>query len=148
MRYGIAFRLKMLDNRIRRAMDARTRIHESGLTPQQTLVIRYLSEHSDRDVFQRDFETEFRITRATISNTLSLMEKRGLIRRESVAQDARLKKLTLTEQGRAVHTRAVAAINEINDCLEGALTPEEKEALLRSLDKMENALNQRTEDGV
>lgn len=30
MRYGIAFRLKMLDNRIRRAMDARTRIHESG----------------------------------------------------------------------------------------------------------------------
>ena len=123
MRYGIAFRLKMLDNRIRRAMDARTRIHESGLTPQQTLVIRYLSEHDDRDVFQRDFETEFRITRATISNTL-------------------------TEQGRAVHARAVAAINEINDCLEGALTPEEKEALLRSLDKMENALNQRTEDGV
>ena len=91
MRYGIAFRLKMLDNRIRRAMDARTRIHESGLTPQQTLVIRYLSEHDDRDVFQRDFETEFRITRATISNTLSLMEKRGLIRRESVEQERGLK---------------------------------------------------------
>ena len=51
------------------------------------------------------------------------MEKRGLIRRESVEQDARLKKLTLTEQGRAVHARAVAAINEINDCLESALTP-------------------------
>lgn len=148
MHYGIAFRLKMLDNRIRRAMDARMNRCESGLTPQQTLVIRYLSDHTDRDVFQRDFETEFRISRATISNTLSLMEKRGLIRRESVEHDARLKKLTLTEQGCAIHARAVAAINEINDCLEGALTAKEKEALLRSLDKMENALNQRTEDGV
>lgn len=148
MPYGIAFRLKMLDKRIHRAMDVRTRIHESGLTPEQTLVIRYLSDRTDRDVFQRDFETDFHVSRATISNTLSLMEKRGLIRRESVAHDARLKKLTLTEQGRAIHARATAAIAEINDCLENALTTEEKEVLLRSLDKMEHALDQRTEDGV
>ena len=98
MRYGIAFRLKMLDNRIRRAMDARTRIHESGLTPQQTLVIRYLSEHDDRDVFQRDLEERFNVRRSTVSNILSLMEKKGLIKRESVECDARLKKLTLTEK--------------------------------------------------
>lgn len=148
MPYGIAFRLKTLDKRIRHAMDARTRIHERGLTPEQTIVIRYLIDHDGRDVFQRDLETDFHISRASISNTLSLMEKRGLVQRESVAHDARLKKLTLTEQGRAVHTCAVAAITEINDCLEQALTAEEKEAFLRSLDKMEHALNQRTEDGV
>ncbi len=148
MPYGIAFQLKMLDKRIHRAMDARTRIRESGLTPEQTLVIRYLSDHADHDVFQRDLETEFRISRASISSMLSLMEKRGLVRRESVAYDARLKKLTLTEQGCAIHARTVAAIVEINDCLEHALTSEEKETLLRSLDKMERALDQRTEDGV
>lgn len=47
-------------------------------------VIVYLAHNSDRDVFQRDLEERFNVRRSTVSNILSLMEKKGLIKRESV----------------------------------------------------------------
>ena len=47
-------------------------------------------------MYQKDLEAEFNITRSTASKVVNLMEEKGLIRRESVPEDARLKKLTLT----------------------------------------------------
>ena len=74
----------------------RQRIEEA--TGKNGWIIGYLAEHKDEDVFQKDIETTFSIRRSTVSNMLGLMEKKGLIRRQSVRSDARLKKLTLTDK--------------------------------------------------
>ena len=38
------------------------------------------------------------MARSTVTGVVKLMERKGLIRRESVSSDARLKKLVLTEK--------------------------------------------------
>ena len=67
------------------------------LTGMHGYLIRYLYENRGRDVFQRDIEKAFSISRSTVTVTLQLMEKNGLICRESVAQDARLKRIVLAQ---------------------------------------------------
>ncbi len=52
---------------------------------------------SENDVYQKDIEKEFGITRSTASNIISLMEKKNLVIREKVESDARLRKLVLTD---------------------------------------------------
>lgn len=66
-------------------------------------ILGFLYENQDRDIFQKDIESECSIARSTVTCIVKLMEKKGYIRRESVEQDARLKKLVLTENGRKVH---------------------------------------------
>lgn len=144
--FEIAFELKKLDNQVRRAMDAKTGAREKGLTPEQLMVIRYVSESEGAPVFQRDLEARFRVSRATVSNTLTVMEKNGLIRRESVPEDARLKRIILTPEALALHESARAAVAEINSALSGALTSEEQKTLNALFEKLEDALGRQTED--
>lgn len=61
-------------------------------------IIRYLYENREQDIFQKDIEQRFAVGRSTVTNLLQLMEKKGFVRRESVKQDARLKKVILTEK--------------------------------------------------
>ncbi len=65
-------------------------------TKTQTWVINYLYENRGRDVFQRDIQEQFAVRRSTVTGILQLMEKNGWITRQSVGEDARLKKIVLT----------------------------------------------------
>ena len=65
-------------------------------------IISYIAENYNRDVFQRDLEKEFDITRSTASKNVDLLVENGFIEREPVDYDARLKKLVLTEKATEV----------------------------------------------
>ena len=70
-----------------------------NVTPMHDWIMSYLYWHKNEAVYQRDIEREFSITRSTVTNILQLMERKGYIERQSVPQDARLKRLILTEEG-------------------------------------------------
>ena len=61
-------------------------------------IIAYIAENDGRDIFQRDLEKEFDITRSTASKNVDLLVENGYILRKPVDYDARLKKLVLTEK--------------------------------------------------
>ena len=65
-------------------------------------IISYIAENFNRDIFQRDLEQEFYITRSTASKNVDLLVKNGFIERVPVDYDARLKKLVLTEKAHDV----------------------------------------------
>ncbi|MBP1569299.1 MAG: winged helix-turn-helix transcriptional regulator [Oscillospiraceae bacterium] len=65
-------------------------------------IIAYIAENGYRDVFQRDLEKEFDITRSTASKNVDLLVENGFIVRTPVDYDARLKKLVLTEKAKEV----------------------------------------------
>ncbi len=77
------------------------RLSQTGLTPIQSRILGYIfvEETMGNYVFQRDIEELFRIRRSSVTSVLQLLEKKGLLRRESVEEDARMKKLVLTEEG-------------------------------------------------
>ena len=105
-------------------------------------LLRYLHENQERDVFQRDIEKAFSISRSSVTVTLQLMEKNGLIRRESVAQDARLKRIVLTQKARDLHRQIEADILAFESNLARGISEEEQEVFLRVAKKMQENLRE------
>ena len=65
-------------------------------------IIVYLARHDNEEIFPQDIEQRFGVTRSTSCRVLGLMEQKGLIARESVKRDARLKKIVLTDKSRQI----------------------------------------------
>ncbi|MBQ4552253.1 MAG: MarR family transcriptional regulator [Clostridia bacterium] len=99
-------------------------------------IIRFLESNQESDIYQKDVEKEFGITRSTASRVLVLMEEKGLVKRLSVDHDGRLKKLILTEKSLAMG-KAMRQVGEKTDerLLEG-FTEDEKEQLFSFIDRM------------
>lgn len=97
--YDTGRKVKALNNLIRRFFE---NIHHENNDDKVTVtngwILRYLSENTNKDVFQKDLEEKFTITRSTASKVVDLMVKKGFIVRESVDYDARLKKLVMTDK--------------------------------------------------
>lgn len=110
------------------------------VTPVHSWILSYLYHRRDCDVFQRDIEKDFAITRSTVTNILQLMERKGYITRESVPHDARLKRLVLTEKGAVLHEKTMLALHQTDDFVSGLLTEEENAELIRLLDKLRTSL--------
>lgn len=110
------------------------------LTGMHGYLIRYLYENQGRDVFQRDIEKAFSISRSTVTVTLQLMEKNGLICRESVAQDARLKRIVLTQKAVDLHRQIEEDIAGFEEMLAQGIPDEDQETFLRVAQKMRENL--------
>jgi len=96
----VGYHLRRLDNLLMRNTMAQARsMNLDEVTVMHGWILAYIYENQERDIYQKDIETKFGINRSTVTNIVKLMEKKGLIRRESVPRDARLKKLVLTEKG-------------------------------------------------
>lgn len=101
-----------------------------GLTGVQGLVVDYLYKQGrDKELFQRDVEKEFNIRRSTATGVLQLLERDGFITRESVAQDARLKSLKLTDKAIRAQKMIIENINELEEEIALGLTEEEVNTL-------------------
>ena len=111
-----------------------------AVTPMHGWIMEYLYRNSDTPAFQRDIEREFSITRSTVTNILQLMERKGYIERQSVPQDARLKRLVLTEKGACIREKTMQALHQTDEFVESLLTPEENAELLRLLNKLRKGL--------
>ena len=99
-------------------------------------IIGYLAHHSDKELFQKDLEENFSLTRSTISKVLKLMEEKGLIRRESVAYDARLKKIVLTEKAWEIDSIVSRGRKKLENKMIQGFTEEEINTLLSMLDRI------------
>ena len=81
-------------------------------------------------------EEEFSINRSTTSEMLKLMTKRGMIQRLPVAKDARLKKIVLTDESRAINQHIDRTLREMHARLTEGLTETEIESFIVVLDKL------------
>jgi len=133
----------MLSHTIRRRMDeSLAREGAEGITGVQGRIIGFLCAMEGQDVFQRDVEREFHIRRSTATGILQLMERGGLIQKEPVPYDARLKKLRLTEKGLAAHRICFGQIQKLERHMQESLSEEEFSVLLTLLEKVQKSLDQ------
>ena len=120
----IGYKIRLLHNQIHKNMEAKRMENEDNLTGMQRWTLGFLKDHSDCEVYQKDIEEAFSISRATASNMLGVMERKGLIKRVAVSHDARLKRL------------AERDIREMEARLTAGLSAEDVEHLKRCLDQM------------
>lgn len=133
----IGFEIKKLDHMLARNMQAHVR--EAGLdelTMMHGWIIRYLYMNQDKDVFQKDIEKHFSVGRSSVTNVIQLMEKKGVIRRESVEWDARLKKVVLTPEGIRCHEMTEHMIDNMDARLMEGIGDEELEIFYSVIRKL------------
>lgn len=134
----LAFRIKALNNQIKRMLE-KTALpgNDTGLTGMQFAFLGFLSEQdAGTNVYQRDLEAEFNIRRSTATGILQLMEKNGYIRRESVPEDARLKKIITTDKAKEIDTFAKENIMRLETQLTRGISPKEMDQFYQTLEKI------------
>lgn len=142
----IGYQLRLIHNQIHKRMEKKRKENEKApLTGMQRWLLRYLSENSEKEIYQKDIETAFRISRATASNMLSVMERRGLIKRQPVEHDARLKRLVITENALGMLQQANQDIAATEQLLVEGMTPEEIACLRKCLGIMLKNLGEDTD---
>lgn len=130
----IAFVLRAIQNQIQLIIRKSLPKCEKGPKSQlQGGILGYLYHHRERPVYQKDLEKEFRISGATATNTLQVMEREGLIVRKAQDRDARLKRIQMTEEALQGHARMEAHMEMMENCITGGMTEEEIRQLSRLL---------------
>lgn len=111
------------------------------LTQLQGGILGYLYHHDPAEpVYQKNIEEAFRISRATATNTLQVMERNGLITRKSQDQDARLKRIFMTEEACREHTQMEKQMEELDAQMLAGMSDEEAEQFLTLLDRVRDNL--------
>lgn len=137
---GIAARC--LSHEIGRAV--RTVVSEEfgdSATSVQSWVVRYLYDHREEDVFQKDLESQFSVRRSTMTTILQLMEKNGLIKKEPVSRDARLKKLILTPAAVEMQDRIRVGIDTLEAKMREGISDKDLDTFFAVAEKIKENLN-------
>ncbi|WP_434286640.1 MarR family winged helix-turn-helix transcriptional regulator [Celeribacter sp. SCSIO 80788] len=85
---------------------------------------------------QRELVTELGVEQATMANTLSRMERDGLITRRAHEADARVQTVWLTERAKGLEQAATAAAGEVNDRAMAGLTEQERQTFAALLSRV------------
>lgn len=133
----IGIEIRTLSNLIKRTIDnLPSNKGLENITGLHRWVIKYLYQHREEDLFQRDLEAVFEMRRSTTTAILQLMEKNGLITRQSVPYDARLKKLVLTPKAIQFHESFSAEIERMEARLKSGLSEEELSTFMGIVERM------------
>ena len=114
---------------------------EPRVPPGQGMLIGFLMNNADKEIFQKDIEAEFDIARSTVTATLDSMERKGYITREAVERDARLKKISLTPKAVESHNRIIADLEQLERAMFKNISAEEADTLFAVMDKIKENLS-------
>lgn len=133
-RHDIGKRIIVLSNQLKRSLDSAA--VDSGITGMQAQILGIISEAMENnvDIFQKDVEENMQIRRSSVSGLLQLMEKRGLIYRESVSYDARLKKINLTKESMKLELKLHENICNFEETLIKGIDPKDLETFTNVLE--------------
>ena len=113
--------INLLSHKVKKRLNAT--LWDLDITAVQSRVIYYILAHyQETPVFQRDVERVFSLSRSTATGILQLMEKKGIIRRESVASDARLKSLVPTQKAVHLDAQVEERLHRAEQCLTRGLS--------------------------
>ena len=133
----IGFQIRPLSNLISRKINQMVSEEEESLTAHQSWVLDYLTLHQNQDIMQRDIEKKFSIRRSTASHMLQLMEKNGYIQRICAPDDARMKKLIITEKGIEAQRRMKDRLCRFEELFQSNISREDLQYLKQILRQLE-----------
>lgn len=108
-------------------------------------VIKYICEHRDKIICQKDIEKVLMVRKSTITEMLNKMEKKDLIERKDVPHDKRLKQIIPTEKSIMRHQEIISKIQAIENHVINGLSEIEIERFLFILGKIKENLSNKGE---
>ena len=141
----IGAEIGMLHNLLRRQMACMTEksANSANVTGMQAMIVHHLIlREKEGNLFQKDIESAFQMRRSTATGILQLMEQHGILRREPVAHDGRLKRLVLTDRARAMDERITERMVQMERMLRRGITEEELNNWFAVSEKIRSNLEQ------
>ena len=126
--------LMILQNQIARAIEERKTSDQ--LPRSQGRVLRYIYNHKENDVYQKDIEKEFNLRRPSATEVLQKLESSGMIVRISTEEDRRIKKIQISEKGEKKVQQIHENIMKMEEILRKDLSMEEVQFFFTIMDKM------------
>ena len=96
---------------------------------------------------QKEMVARLGIEQATMANTLSRMERDGLIRRTPHPTDARAQQVWLTRQAKSIRDSAYEAANTTNSIALDGLSDQERELLIEFMGRVIGSLEGDRDEG-
>lgn len=138
--------VNMLSRKVKRRLNVT--LQGLGITAIQSRVIYYILIHCQQGpVFQRDIEQVFSLSRSTATGILQQLEKKEIIRRESVAMDARLKSLVPTRRATELDAQVRACLRQTDQVLTRGLSDGQVQLFKEIAAAMAQNLEQAEEEG-
>ncbi|MDO5423773.1 MAG: MarR family winged helix-turn-helix transcriptional regulator [Eubacteriales bacterium] len=131
--------ISKLSNKLRRKLDMLSSRDDFSGSQGRTLY--FLLSQSD-DIFQKDIEEEYSIRPSTATELLKQMEKNGLIIREPVDYDNRLKKITVTEKALTYKQQVVEELTALEETLIRDIPEEDLNTFFAVMEKMMDNLSE------
>ena len=128
-----------LSNKLRRKMDMLSSRKE--FSGSQGRALHFLLAQTE-DVFQNDIEEEYSLRPSTATELLKQMEKNGLILREPVPYDNRLKKIVLTDKALTYRQQVVDDLTDLEEKLIEGISEEDLNIFFRVIEKMMDNLSE------
>jgi len=122
---------------------ARTRLEEIGLHRGQPPLLHKL--HEQEGLTHSDLAEQLEVTPATITKMIKRMEKAGFVQRRPDAEDQRVSRVYLTNQGREIEAEMVATLRALGEEVFVGFRLEERVLLRRFLEQMRENLIRATE---
>ncbi len=135
----LAYEIKKISHLIRGQLQLSAVTCADLTLPQMEIIL--FAQNCDGGVFQKDIEKYFDVKRSTVSLLLNNMEKKQLITRVAVKDDARLKKITLTQKARELANSVHDELLGFEEMLSVGITQEEFETLVIVFEKIRKNLN-------
>lgn len=115
---------------------SREREENYGISMMDGWILRYLDEHSDEEVWQKNIETDLHIKKSALTQQLNELEAKGLIRRSISEHDSRYKCISRTERALEIHQHIMEEIEEHERLIKTGIDERDMEIFSRVLDQM------------
>lgn len=104
----------------------------------QARIMKYIFENNSKDIYQKDLEKALNLRRATVSEVLATMERKGLIIRSENPNDARSKKIELAQLDNNKKRQIKEQMQQLEQALTQDISKEELLTFSLVLRKMQN----------
>jgi len=147
MNRKIAKEIKGFDIEIKKIISIKAPIKDKtrDLNPTQLQILRYLSDHENEDICQKDIEKEINLKKASITGALDSMEDKGVIVRVACKDDRRKKFIKVSEHAKKQRDEFIKTIRYIDETLVNGLSEKELQTFFNVLDKMRKNLEKMNE---
>ncbi|ACZ08344.1 transcriptional regulator SlyA [Sebaldella termitidis] len=140
---AIMFKIRILDNQIKRFIDKKAMSVDKNLTGMQLAVLLFVGYHNkldkNKDIFPNDIEKKFNVRRSTVTTILKKLVKDGYITQIRASYDERYKRLFITEKSELIYSKIQQAQIEGEEIVSKGLSQEKIDIFFEVANKiMEN----------
>lgn len=135
---SIVLEMKSLYHAVGRMIDQQTKTLDiSGV---QFFVLKFLMENENKDIYQKDIEKLLDVRRSTATAILQNLTHKGFLKRESSSNDARLKKIIISDKTKLLVKEFDEKMKMVENNIEKTLTDKEKETFSNIVEKIKDNL--------